>query len=171
MVGFLQLLRLRVVTKQSRTARGRYLLLSYTLGYHGTVAAVTQDEPAMRFRFSAVLALPLILIAVGTAPAVFDKLTQLSEVLEGDDYIFVASVDKLGPRETAGRLHLTLEKKIKGEVKFERIPVNMTGTDESKKANDTKIIFDRLDPTRKVVFFISKRGDKKYNAKVFVEGS
>ncbi len=119
-------------------------------------------------RFPALLALSFLFLAVSPAAAVIMKLTHLSEVLEGDDFIFVATVDKVDPDKPLAVFKV--EKKLKGEVKFERIPVNMTGNDESKKANDTKTIFDRLDPSRKVVFFISKRG-KKYNAKVFVEGS
>ena len=63
-----------------------------------------------------------------------------------------------------------LDKKLKGEPPFDRIPVNMTGNDEAKKTGDTKTIFDRLDTSRQLVFFVRKQG-KIYNAKVFVEGS
>jgi outer membrane protein assembly factor BamB len=120
------------------------------------------------FRLPALLALPVLIIAAGFAPAVIMKLTHLSEVLEGDDFIFVATVDKLDPEKPLAVFKV--EKKLKGDPSFERMPVNMTGNEESKKANDTRTIFDRLDPSRKVVFFISKRG-KKYNAKAFVEGT
>src|SRR5437868_6403965 len=116
-------------------------------------------------RFPAFLALPLLCLAVTPAAAVIQKLTQLSEVLENEDFIFVAGVEKLDPDKPLAVFKV--EKKLKGEVKFDRIPVNMTGNAEAKKANDTKTIFDRLDPARKVVFFISKRG-KKFNAMVFV---
>jgi outer membrane protein assembly factor BamB len=119
-------------------------------------------------RVSALLALPLLLLVASPAPAVIMKLTHLSEVLEGDDYIFIATVDKLDPDKPLAVFKV--EKKLKGEVSFERIPVNMTGNEEAKKHGDTKTIFDRLDSTRKVIFFVSKRG-KKYNAKAFVEGS
>jgi outer membrane protein assembly factor BamB len=117
------------------------------------------------------LALFALLFAATPALAVITKLTPLAEVLESDQYIFVAKADKLDPdnkeRPTAV---FKLEKKLKGEPPFDRLPVNMTGDDEAKKANDTKTIFDRLDTSRQLVFFVRKQG-KIYNAKVFVEGS
>src|SRR2546430_3418037 len=132
------------------------------------IAAANQDDPAMRL--PALLALPLLLLAAVPAEAVIMKLTPLAEVLANDDYIFVAAVDKVDPNAERPTAVFKLDKKLKGEAPFERIPVNMTGDDEAKKDNDTKIILDRLDASRKVVFFVSKRG-KKYNAMAFVEGS
>ena len=117
------------------------------------------------------LALFALLLTATAAPAVITKLTPLAEVLESDQYIFTAKAEKLDPdnkdRPTAT---FKLDKKLKGEVPFERIPVNMTGNDEAKKAGDTKTIFERLDDSRQLVFFVRKQG-KIYNAKVFVEGS
>src|SRR5262245_41297458 len=125
----------------------------------------------VRFPRPAALAVLVLLAASTAAQAVITKLTPLAEVLESDQYIFVAKVDKLDPdnkdRPTAT---FKLEKKLKGEVPFERIPVNMTGDEDGQKLGDTKTIFDRLDSSRQLVFFIRKQG-KIYNAKVFVEGS
>ena len=118
-----------------------------------------------RFAFLALLALLMLATA---SQAVIMKLTPLAEVLESEQFIFVAAVDKTDPEKPSAVFKL--DKKLKGEAPFERIPVNMTGDDEAKKAGDTKTILDRLDATRKVVFFVSKRG-KKYNAMAFVEGS
>ncbi len=121
-------------------------------------------------RFVAIALCTLFLTATA-AQAVITKLTPLAEVLESDQFIFVAKVEKLDPdnkdRPTAT---FKLDKKLKGEPPFERIPVNMTGDDEAKKTGDTKTIFDRLDDKRELVFFVRKQG-KIYNAKVFVEGS
>jgi outer membrane protein assembly factor BamB len=120
---------------------------------------------------STALAVFTLLLAATAAEAVITKLTPLAEVLESDQYIFVAKADKLDPdnkdRPTAT---FKLDKKLKGEPPFERLPVNMTGDDEGKKAGDTKTIFERLDTARQLVFFVRKQG-KIYNAKVFVEGS
>jgi outer membrane protein assembly factor BamB len=120
----------------------------------------------------AALALLALLLATTAAHAVITKLTPLAEVLASDQYIFVAKVESLDPnnkdRPTAT---FKLDKKLKGEVPFDRIPVNMTGDDEGKKAGDTKTIFDRLDASRPLVFFVKKVDKKLYNAKVFVEGS
>lgn len=121
-------------------------------------------------RTSALAVLVLLLFAPA-APAVITKLTPLGEVLESDQFIFVAKAEALDPdnkdRPTAT---FTVIKKLKGAPPFDRIPVNMTGDDEAKKAGDTKTIFERLDTTRELVFFVRKQG-KLFNAKVFVEGS
>lgn len=119
----------------------------------------------------AALALLALALSAAAAHAVITKLTPLAEVLESDQFIFVAKVDKLDPdnkdRPTAT---FTVGKKLKGEPPFDRVPVNMTGDDEAKKAGDTATVFDRLDASRELVFFVRKQG-KLYNAKVFVEGS
>jgi len=117
---------------------------------------------------AAALLLLLVAAVVTPAPAVIMKLTPLAEILEGDDFIFVATVERLEP-DRPGAV-FKVERPLKGRPPYERLAVNMTGNDESKKANDTQIIFDRLDESRQLVFFVSKRG-KNHNAKVFVEGS
>src|SRR6266545_466420 len=121
-------------------------------------------------RLAALAALALLLFTA-VAQAVITKLTPLAEVLESDQYIFVAKADRLDPdnKERPSAV-FTVEKKLKGEPPFDRIPMNMAGDDEGKKAGDTRTIFDRLDTSRQLVFFIRKQG-KIYNAKVFVEGS
>ena len=113
-------------------------------------------------------ALPILLLATLPAAAVIMKLTRLAEVLESEQFILVAAVEKIDPEKPSAVF--AVEKALKGKPPFERIPVNMTGDDEARKANDTRTILDRLDNSRKVVLFISKRG-KRYNAMAFVEGS
>jgi outer membrane protein assembly factor BamB len=116
----------------------------------------------------AALALAALVLSAAPAPAVITKLTPLAEVLDGDDFIFVAAVGKVDPDKPSAVF--TVAKKLKGDPPFDRLPVNMAGNDEAKKAGDTKTVLDRLGADRKVVFFVSKRG-KRYNAKAFVEGS
>jgi outer membrane protein assembly factor BamB len=116
----------------------------------------------------AFLALALLALTAGQAGAVIMKLTPLAEVLETEDFIFVSTIDKIDAAKPSATFKH--EKNLKGEAPFERIPVNMTGNAEAVKNNDTKTILERLDNTRKIVFFVSKRG-KKYNAMAFVEGS
>jgi len=115
--------------------------------------------------------LPALLLLLFTAipsDAVIMKLTPLAEVLESEQFILVAAVEKVDPAKPSAIL--TLEKSLKGKPPFERLPINMTGDDEARKQGDTKTILERLDPTRKVIIFASKRG-KKLNAMAFVEGS
>src|SRR5690349_21095277 len=109
------------------------------------------------------LALLALLLSAAAVQAVITKLTPLAEILESDQFIFVAKVDKLDPdnkdRPTAT---FKLEKKLKGEPPFDRIPVNMTGDEDGVKAGDTKTIFERLDASRQLVFFVKKVDKKIY---------
>lgn len=114
------------------------------------------------------LAAPLLLILELPAQAVIMRLTPLAEVLESEQFIFVAALESADPKKPSATFRL--DRSLKGEAPFTRIPVNMTGDDEARKAGDTQIILDRLDASRKVVFFVSKRG-KKYNTMACVEGS
>ncbi len=113
-------------------------------------------------------ALALIALTSLTSEAVIMKLTPLAEVLETEDFIFVAKLEKLDTEKPLAVFQLS--KKLKGDAPFDRIAVNMSGNAEAKKKNDTKAINERLDTTRPVVLFVSKRG-KKYNAMAFVEGT
>ncbi|MBA4191581.1 MAG: hypothetical protein C0467_26680 [Planctomycetaceae bacterium] len=123
----------------------------------------------MRLRFfRTLLLLPALLLTATQASAVIKKLTHLDEVLESQKFIFVASVEKVDPDKPSATFKV--EKKLKGEPPFERIPVNMTGDDDAKKAGDTKTILERLDPSRKVVIFAIKQNGL-YEAMAFVEGS
>jgi outer membrane protein assembly factor BamB len=119
-------------------------------------------------RQTAFLALAAVLLIASLGQAVITKLTHLAEVLETEDYIFVAGVERVDPEKPAALFKL--EKQLKGQAPFERLAVNMTGNAEAQKAGDTKTILDRLHPSRKLVLFVSQRG-KKYNAMAFVEGS
>ena len=96
----------------------------------------------MRFRS----ALCLLVLAALPAHAVIMKLTPLAEVIESEQFILVAAVEKTDPQKPSAVF--TVEKALKGKTPFERMPVNMTGDDEAKKENDTKIVLDRLDSTR-----------------------
>lgn len=116
----------------------------------------------------AALALLALALVAPPARAVITKLTPLAEVLESDQFVFVARAEKLDPDKPAAVF--AVGKKLKGEPPFDRIPVNMTGDEEAKKAGDTKAVFERLDAARELVFFVRKQG-KLYNAKVFVEGT
>jgi len=88
----------------------------------------------MRFRVSRFLALTLLLLVPATAHAVIMKLTPLAEILENDDYIFLATIDKLEPEKPLAVFKV--EKVFRGKPPYERIAVNMTGNDEAKKAGD-----------------------------------
>ncbi|MCS7021530.1 MAG: PQQ-like beta-propeller repeat protein [Gemmataceae bacterium] len=115
-----------------------------------------------------IAALMLVLGLGGTAHAVITRLTPLAEVLETERYIFVARVVRVDADKPA--VVFQVVRHLKGEAPFQHLPVNMSGDEEAKKANDTQTILDRLHPRRQVIFFVNKRG-KRYNAVAFVEGS
>lgn len=126
--------------------------------------------PAFRPRLAApaCAAFVVLLATALPAPAVILKLIPLKEVLEGEQLIFVAAVDKVAPEKPA--VVFKFEEKLKGDVPFERLPVNLTGDADAKKDDHTKVLLDRLESGRKLIVFASKKG-KKYNAMAFVEGT
>ncbi|MDB5310284.1 MAG: afsK 4 [Gemmataceae bacterium] len=126
--------------------------------------------PAFRPRRAApaFLSLALLLLTALPAPAVILKLIPLKDVLEGEQIIFVATVDTVTPDKPA--VVFKFEEKLKGDAPFERLPVNLTGDAEAKKDGHTKVMLDRLEPGRKLVIFATKI-DKKYDAKAFMEGT
>ena len=124
-------------------------------------------HPAIR-PLHAVPALLTILLVALPAFAVILKLTPLKEVLEGEQFIFTATIDSIAPEKPG--VVLKFEEKLKGDAPFERLAVNLTGDDEAKKDDHTKKLLERLDKDRKVIVFASKKG-KKFNAMAFVEGT
>lgn len=127
-------------------------------------------DPATRPRNAAppFLALSALLLLAPSAPAVILKLTPLKEVLEGEQLIFVATTDSVAPEKPG--VVFKFEEKLKGDVPFDRLAVNLTGDAEAKKDGHTKVLLDRLAAGRKLVVFASKKG-KRYNAMAFVEGT
>jgi outer membrane protein assembly factor BamB len=123
--------------------------------------------PAVRPRVAVLSLLILPLLAL-PAQAVIQKLLPLKDVLEGEQLIFTVSIDSIAP-DKPGAI-FKLDEKLKGEPPFERLAVNLTGDDEAKKDDHTKMLLERLDPSRKAVLFASKKG-KKFNAMGFVEGT
>ena len=86
----------------------------------------------MRTHVSRPLSLLVVSLVAAQAHAVITKLTPLAEILENDDYIFVAAIDKVEPEKPLAVFKV--EKVFKGKPAYERIAVNMTGNDEAKKA-------------------------------------
>ena len=123
------------------------------------------QPPAFRPRSAAVV---LLLLTALPAPALITVVPSLKSVIEAEQLIFTVAVDRIEPDKPG--VVFKLEDKLKGEVPFERFPVNLTGDDEAKKDNHTKVLLDRLEPGRKAVVFVTKKG-KKYNAMAFLEGT
>ncbi|HUR55793.1 MAG TPA: hypothetical protein VMZ71_16770, partial [Gemmataceae bacterium] len=150
--------------------RAEYIPDRPVLGYHALVAAVTEDDPAMRLTPTrGLLAALLVTLTALPAPAVILVLIPLKDAIERQPLIFTATVEKVDPDKPA--LYLKFDEKLKGDSPFDKIAVNMTGDAEAKKGDHTKAMFERLDPTRKLIVFAVKKGDVRYDAMVFCEGT
>ena len=118
------------------------------------------------------LALPLAAFAVlafaAPASAVIKKLTPLKEVLDGEEFIFLAQVDKVDPDKPS--VIFAFGENLKGKAPFERLAVNLTGDSFAKKDDHTKVMLERLAPGRKLVLFASKQG-QGYSCFGFIEGT
>ena len=123
----------------------------------------------MRFPPRGLLAALVLTLTALPAPAVILKLIPLREAIDQQPLIFTATVEKVEPDKPA--LYLKFDEKLKGDAAFDTLAVNMTGDAEAKKDNHTKAMFERLDPSRKLIVFANKRGDTKYDAWAFTEGT
>lgn len=111
-----------------------------------------------------------LLLTASFASAVIMKVVSLKEVLEGEQHIFVATVDKVDPDKPAVIFTTAETDSLKGRTPFERLPINLTGDAEAKKDGHTQVMLDRLEPGRQAVVFSHKKG-KRYEAMAFLEGT
>ena len=109
--------------------------------------------PPLRPLSAAVLS---VLVLASPASAVIKKLTPLKEVLDGEQFIFTAKVDKVDPDKPS--VVFAVGEPLKGKAPVERLAVNLTGDSFAKKDDHTKVMLDRLAEGREVVFFASKQG-------------
>lgn len=102
------------------------------------------------------------------AAAVIKKLTPLKEVLDGEQFIFAAKVDKVDPDKPS--VVFAVGDALKGKPPVERLAVNLTGDSFAKKDDHTKVMLDRLAEGRELVLFVSKQGTG-YSAFGYLEGT
>ena len=72
----------------------------------------------------------IALICPSMASAFIMKLTPLSELVNGDQFIFVAKVQEVLPDKPG--LILVVSENLKGKAPFDRMPVNLTGDSSAK---------------------------------------
>lgn len=121
--------------------------------------------PPLRSLLPAVLS---FLVLTSPAFAVIKKLTPLKEVLDGEQFIFIAKVDKVDPDKPS--VVFAVGESLKGKAPVERLAVNLTGDSFAKKDDHTKVMLDRLADGREVVFFASKQGTG-YSCFGYLEGT
>ena len=102
------------------------------------------------------------------ALAVIKVLTPLKQVLDAEEFIFVAEVKAVDAEKPSATFAFT--ENLKGKCDLASIPVNLTGDSYAKKDGHTKILLDRLAEKRQMIVFLSKTA-KENSAFVFVEGT
>ena len=121
---------------------------------------------ARRSSLTALLATLFSLLTINIAYAVIQVLIPLQQLIEKDaDLIFIAKVERLDPEKPA--LMLTVTEKLKGEVPFERLPVNLTG---DKELHTPKLL-KRLALDLPIVVFVKKEPQSKFMALAFSNGT
>lgn len=80
----------------------------------------------------------------------------LQSLLDSSDYILLAKVERLDPTKPAAVL--TVERSLKGEVPFQRIPINLTGD----KEHHSPELLRRLAPDLPVVVCVKKQDKGEY---------
>src|SRR5262245_18259123 len=111
-----------------------------------------------RFAWVGALVLGIGWLGVPRAEAVVTRLTPLSEVLAGQQFIVTAKVDTLSPNRPS--VVLVVDEDLKGKAPFRRLPVNLTGDRTAEKDKHTPQLLRRLAPNLPVVIFVNQAGEK-----------
>jgi outer membrane protein assembly factor BamB len=102
------------------------------------------------------------------ASAVITALIPMSDIVEKEQFIFVAKVREILPDKPA--LVLVPAGNLKGEAPFERMPVSLAGDAEAKKGKHTDILLERIEKDLPIVVIATKRGGR-YIAFGFTNGT
>jgi outer membrane protein assembly factor BamB len=110
----------------------------------------------------------VVLLLSLDAEAVITRLTPLREVLNSEQLIFTVKVEKIDAEKPA--VMLRLENTLKGQVPFQKLPVNLTGDSEGQRDQHSAKLLKRLAKDLDLVMFASKRG-KRYTAFGYTNGT
>jgi outer membrane protein assembly factor BamB len=111
-----------------------------------------------RRNWASIAATISLLILPAGASAVIKNLIPLRNVLNSEQMIFEAKVEKIDPDKPA--IWLKPGDVWKGKLPFTRMPVNMTGDAEAQREKQTPQLLKRLAPDLGVVMFVSKKGSR-----------
>ncbi len=109
---------------------------------------------------------PLLSIAVlavalwfaAPARAVIMALIPMSDIVEKEQFIFIAKVQEILPDKPA--MVLVPAGNLKGQAPFDRMPINLTGDAESKKGKHTGVLLERIEKDLPLIVITSKRGGR-----------
>jgi outer membrane protein assembly factor BamB len=115
------------------------------------------------------LALVLLLaLAPAPAPAVIERPYPLEKAIKDGQFIFSVKVEKLDSEKPSAVL--TVGDALQGKVPFTRLPINLTGDEDSRQKKETAQLLKRLAPKLPLVVFVSKQ-DKRYIALAYTNGT
>jgi outer membrane protein assembly factor BamB len=122
-----------------------------------------------RYAWAGGLFLGIGLMLIGSqARALITDLLPLRRVLNEQQYIFMAKVEKIDPEKPA--MVLTVEEDLKGKVTFRRLPVKLTGDKQAEEHKHLPQLLKRLAPDLPVVIFAGKR-TKRYTGFAYTNGT
>src|SRR5437588_2454338 len=136
----------------------------------GSSKGGSQEVRLMRSgkRWAEVLVAAVLLLLGFRAHAVITRLTPLREVLNSEQLIFTVKVEKIDADKPA--VMLRLDNTLKGQVPFQKLPVNLTGDSEGQREQHPTKLLKRLAKDLDLVVFASKRG-KRYTAFGYTNGT
>ena len=115
----------------------------------------TPKLPCLRCGLIAIFA---SLYLAAPAQAVITVLIPMLDIVEKEDFIFIAKVKEILPDKPA--MVLVFDENLKGTSPFERMPVGLSGDAEAKKGKHTAVLLDRIDKDTPIVVITTKRGGK-----------
>ena len=121
-----------------------------------------------RAGWSGTLGMAVVLLLSLDAEAVITRLTPLREVLNSEQLIFTVKVERIDAEKPA--VMLRLENTLKGQIPFQKLPVNLTGDSEGQRDQHSAKLLKRLAKDLDLVMFASKRG-KRYIAFGYTNGT
>lgn len=99
------------------------------------------------------LAMLLLVFMQSAAHAVIKKLTPLKDVINDASAIVLAEVDQVDSERPS--VTFKYQDKLKGQVEWKSIAVNLKGDSFARKDGHTQAMLDRLVPGRKLILFLT----------------
>jgi outer membrane protein assembly factor BamB len=111
-----------------------------------------------RVLFVSLAAVAALMCLSTTVSAVITALIPMSDIVEKEQFIFVAKVQEILPDKPA--MVLVPSGNLKGEAPFVRMPINLAGDAEAKKGKHTDLLLERVEKDLPIVVIATKRGGR-----------
>ena len=108
------------------------------------------------------------LLTAAPAWALIMQLTPLSDVLNDNQFICTAVVERVEPDKPG--MVLAVDEVLKGKPPFKKLAVNLTGDADSQKKKETPLLLKRVAPKLPLILFVHQN-DKNFTAFAYSNGS